>query len=236
MFRQLWPGQTTSRTQEFQMTFLIWMTSQCWFVSFYCILFFFFCFWWLRHIRVISQWIMFHRLLSLSKMFLAKYHTIISCHILFHLIFFFCKHEPTDIHMLHHVCRTWASTNWVKFQGLWRILEICWSLTSAITGRTVYRCVCSECDILILSFTVLGVALFPHSHIFSIDNIPNQLFINLTDLLYLDLSDNKLDSLPPQMRRLVHLQTLILNNNPLMHAQLRWGCVAVYFIYASITH
>ncbi|XP_064414953.1 protein flightless-1 homolog [Latimeria chalumnae] len=55
----------------------------------------------------------------------------------------------------------------------------------------------------------------------SIDNIPNQLFINLTDLLYLDLSDNKLESLPPQMRRLVHLQTLILNNNPLMHAQLR---------------
>lgn len=55
----------------------------------------------------------------------------------------------------------------------------------------------------------------------SVDNIPNQLFINLTDLLYLDLSDNKLDSLPPQMRRLVHLQTLILNNNPLMHAQLR---------------
>uniref|UniRef100_A0AAZ3NVG8 Gelsolin-like domain-containing protein n=1 Tax=Oncorhynchus tshawytscha TaxID=74940 RepID=A0AAZ3NVG8_ONCTS len=38
----------------------------------------------------------------------------------------------------------------------------------------------------------------------SIDAIPNQLFINLTDLL-----------------RLVHLQTLILNNNPLMHAQLR---------------
>ncbi|KTF89064.1 hypothetical protein cypCar_00012721 [Cyprinus carpio] len=54
-----------------------------------------------------------------------------------------------------------------------------------------------------------------------IDNISNQLFINLTDLLYLDLSDNNLDSLPPQMRRLVHLQTLILNNNPLMHAQLR---------------
>ncbi|KAG8145810.1 hypothetical protein E2320_012293 [Naja naja] len=54
-----------------------------------------------------------------------------------------------------------------------------------------------------------------------IDSIPNQLFINLTDLLYLDLSDNKLESLPPQMRRLVHLQTLLLSNNPLMHAQLR---------------
>ncbi|KAG7270171.1 hypothetical protein CRUP_026172 [Coryphaenoides rupestris] len=55
----------------------------------------------------------------------------------------------------------------------------------------------------------------------AMEGIPNQLFINLTDLLYLDLGDNKLDSLPPQMRRLVHLQTLILNNNPLMHAQLR---------------
>lgn len=55
----------------------------------------------------------------------------------------------------------------------------------------------------------------------SIETIPNQLFINLTDLLYLDLSNNKLESLPPQMRRLVHLQTLILNNNPLLHAQLR---------------
>lgn len=85
----------------------------------------------------------------------------------------------------------------------------------------------SVCDILITSLLIsciciwIDVALFPHSSFFSIDNIPNQLFINLTDLLYLDLSDNKLDSLPPQMRRLVHLQTLILNNNPLMHAQLR---------------
>ncbi|PNJ08209.1 FLII isoform 18, partial [Pongo abelii] len=26
---------------------------------------------------------------------------------------------------------------------------------------------------------------------------------------------------PPQMRRLVHLQTLVLNGNPLLHAQLR---------------
>uniref|UniRef100_G3U1M6 FLII actin remodeling protein n=1 Tax=Loxodonta africana TaxID=9785 RepID=G3U1M6_LOXAF len=55
----------------------------------------------------------------------------------------------------------------------------------------------------------------------SIDTIPNQLFINLTDLLYLDLSENRLESLPPQMRRLVQLQTLVLNGNPLLHAQLR---------------
>jgi hypothetical protein len=30
-----------------------------------------------------------------------------------------------------------------------------------------------------------------------------------------------LDTLPPQMRRLTSLQVLILNNNPLVHAQLR---------------
>jgi Leucine-rich repeat (LRR) protein len=55
----------------------------------------------------------------------------------------------------------------------------------------------------------------------SISTIPNYLFINLTDLVYLDLSSNKLEMLPPQLRRLVHLKTLILNNNPLLHAQLR---------------
>lgn len=60
----------------------------------------------------------------------------------------------------------------------------------------------------------------------SIDTIPNQLFINLTDLLYLDLSENRLESLPPQMRRLVHLQTLVLNGNPLQHAQLRSAALA----------
>ena len=54
-----------------------------------------------------------------------------------------------------------------------------------------------------------------------IPSIPNYIFINLTDLVYLDLSSNKLEMLPPQLRRLVHLKTLILNNNPLLHAQLR---------------
>lgn len=37
VFRRLWPGQTTSRTLAFQMTFLIWMTSQYWYVDLYCI-------------------------------------------------------------------------------------------------------------------------------------------------------------------------------------------------------
>ncbi|CAH2013640.1 unnamed protein product [Acanthoscelides obtectus] len=57
-----------------------------------------------------------------------------------------------------------------------------------------------------------------HNHI---DSIPNSLFINLTDLLFLDLSDNNLETLPPQTRRLINLQTFILNNNPLGHFQLR---------------
>lgn len=70
-------------------------------------------------------------------------------------------------------------------------------------------------------------ALLPHSCP-SIDTIPNQLFINLTDLLYLDLSENRLESLPPQMRRLVHLQTLVLNGNPLQHAQLRSAALTTH--------
>lgn len=54
-----------------------------------------------------------------------------------------------------------------------------------------------------------------------ISSVPSHLFINLTDLVYLDLSSNKLEIIPPQLRRLLHLKTLILNDNPLLHAQLR---------------
>lgn len=43
----------------------------------------------------------------------------------------------------------------------------------------------------------------------------------MTDLLFLDLKDNCLETLPPQTRRLSNLQTLILNDNPLGHFQLR---------------
>lgn len=57
--------------------------------------------------------------------------------------------------------------------------------------------------------------------IYRISTIPNQLFVHLTDLLSLDLSNNELQTLPPQMRRLTNLQTLVLNNNPLDHFQLR---------------
>jgi Leucine-rich repeat (LRR) protein len=56
---------------------------------------------------------------------------------------------------------------------------------------------------------------------FSIETIPNTLFIHLTDLLFLDLSHNKLETVPPQTRRLANLQTLNLNHNPLGHFQLR---------------
>ncbi|XP_034938811.1 protein flightless-1 [Chelonus insularis] len=54
-----------------------------------------------------------------------------------------------------------------------------------------------------------------------IEAIPNTLFIHLTDLIFLDLSHNRLETLPPQTRRLANLQTLILNDNPLGHFQLR---------------
>lgn len=43
----------------------------------------------------------------------------------------------------------------------------------------------------------------------------------MTDLLFLDLSNNKLETLPPQTRRLSNLQTLILSDNPLELFQLR---------------
>ena len=54
-----------------------------------------------------------------------------------------------------------------------------------------------------------------------IEIIPNQLFVYVNDILFLDLSHNKLESLPPQTRRLVNLQTLILNDNPLGLFQMR---------------
>lgn len=43
----------------------------------------------------------------------------------------------------------------------------------------------------------------------------------MTDLLFLDLSYNRLETLPPQTRRLANLETLILDNNPLGLFQLR---------------
>ncbi|CAK5060806.1 unnamed protein product [Meloidogyne enterolobii] len=55
----------------------------------------------------------------------------------------------------------------------------------------------------------------------NIQNIPNQIFSNLIDLIYLDLSNNNLDSLPPQLRRLTSLQVLKLSNNPLTHFQFK---------------
>nr|CAH0109694.1 unnamed protein product [Daphnia galeata] len=55
----------------------------------------------------------------------------------------------------------------------------------------------------------------------NIEAIPSQLFVQLTDLLFLDLSHNRLETLPPQTRRLVNLQTLILNGNPMANYQMR---------------
>lgn len=55
----------------------------------------------------------------------------------------------------------------------------------------------------------------------NIETIPNSVCANLIDLLFLDLSNNKLDMLPPQIRRLSMLQSLKLSNNPLNHFQLK---------------
>jgi hypothetical protein len=55
----------------------------------------------------------------------------------------------------------------------------------------------------------------------SIDAIPGNVLMNLIDLIHLDLSENKLETLPPQTRRLVNLQTLVLNDNPLALFQFR---------------
>uniref|UniRef100_A0A2P2I1Y5 Protein flightless-1-like n=1 Tax=Hirondellea gigas TaxID=1518452 RepID=A0A2P2I1Y5_9CRUS len=54
-----------------------------------------------------------------------------------------------------------------------------------------------------------------------LEEIPSQVFVNCTDLLYLNVADNKLETFPPQIRRLVHLKTLVLNNNSLTHFQFR---------------
>lgn len=62
---------------------------------------------------------------------------------------------------------------------------------------------------------------YSHQLPFSIEVIPGNVLMNLTDVLYLDVSNNKLETLPPQTRRLVHMQTLILNDNPLALFQFR---------------
>ncbi|CAJ0942651.1 unnamed protein product, partial [Mesorhabditis belari] len=55
----------------------------------------------------------------------------------------------------------------------------------------------------------------------NIENIPNQVFANLVDLIHVDLSNNKIDMLPPQIRRLTLVQVLLLSNNPMSHFQLK---------------
>ena len=57
--------------------------------------------------------------------------------------------------------------------------------------------------------------------------IPSQLLMSVTDLLHLDLSNNSLEQLPPQLRRLTNLQTLVLSNNPLSHFQVQL-CSEIY--------
>lgn len=54
-----------------------------------------------------------------------------------------------------------------------------------------------------------------------ITNIDDDLFKNLTNLIYLNFSNNELKVIPPQLGRLLNLTTLILNNNPLEQAKMR---------------
>lgn len=70
-----------------------------------------------------------------------------------------------------------------------------------------------------------------------LEEIPSQVLVNCTDLLYLNLADNKLATFPPQIRRLVHLKTLILNNNSLTHFQFRQlpALVSLETLYMSNT-
>ena len=70
--------------------------------------------------------------------------------------------------------------------------------------------------------------------------IPSQLLMSVTDLLHLDLSNNSLEQLPPQLRRLTNLQTLVLSNNPLSHFQVQlcseiYGLIAVANTDSQIT-
>lgn len=55
----------------------------------------------------------------------------------------------------------------------------------------------------------------------SLTEIPSSVFVELTNLHYLNLANNKLETVPPQLRRLINLRVLILNDNTLKHAQLR---------------
>ncbi|VDN13594.1 unnamed protein product [Dibothriocephalus latus] len=51
--------------------------------------------------------------------------------------------------------------------------------------------------------------------------IPEELFVQCTNLMLLDLSDNQLQTLPAHLRRCSSLQQLILSRNPLQHYPLR---------------
>lgn len=51
----------------------------------------------------------------------------------------------------------------------------------------------------------------------SMASVPGTLFVHCSDIQHMDFCNNKLQSLPPQLRRLEHLHTLNLANNPLQH-------------------
>lgn len=78
------------------------------------------------------------------------------------------------------------------------------------------------CSVTLLTIIVLNrvETSFPPFWL-QLEIIPSQLLMSTTDLLHLDVSNNDLDALPPQLRRLTNLQYLNLNHNPLSHFQIR---------------
>ena len=107
-----------------------------------------------------------------------------------------------------------VTTTWDKSQKGWREQNLYWFSTLATISNIVF-------------FTQFLISLLFYTNFYflfwflRITAIPSQLFVHLTDLLFLDLSHNKLETLPPQTRRLVNLQTLILNGNPMANYQMR---------------
>eukprot|EP00118_Oscarella_pearsei_P006460 m.29143 g.29143 ORF g.29143 m.29143 type:complete len:1260 (+) comp31138_c0_seq3:13-3792(+) len=54
-----------------------------------------------------------------------------------------------------------------------------------------------------------------------IEEMPKELFMDCCDIHHLDLSDNKLTTIPPPLRRCRNMDTLILANNPMLNYKLR---------------
>ncbi|XP_065846608.1 protein flightless-1 homolog isoform X2 [Oscarella lobularis] len=54
-----------------------------------------------------------------------------------------------------------------------------------------------------------------------IEELPKELFVECCDIHHLDLSDNRLTTIPPTLRRCRNMDTLMLANNPMVNSKLR---------------